>query len=93
MVNKARSAKLIKSSKTGGDIVIDILPQIQTRNSVIPDPDPGSHKAEAYDLASFPDIGPTLVVLVTGSECDLNDRLYEVPVFAEMTFGLELIGC
>jgi len=93
MVNKARSAKLIKSSKTGGDIVIDILPQIQTRTSVIPDPVPGSHKVEAFDAGSFPDIGPTLVVLVTVSEYDLNDRLYEVPAFAEMTFVLEFSGC
>jgi len=36
MVNKARVAKLIKSSKTGGDLVIETLPQIQTHTSVIP---------------------------------------------------------
>jgi len=47
MVNKARSAKLIKSSKTGGDLVIETLPLIQTHTSVIPDPDPGSPKEKA----------------------------------------------
>ena len=70
MVNKARSAKLIKSSKTGGDLVIETLPLIQTHTSVIPVPEPGSHKVEVYDAVSFPDVGPMDVVLVMGREWD-----------------------
>jgi len=63
------------------------------RSRIPPAGGPGSHKVEAFDAGSFPDIGPTLVVLVTGSEWDMNDRLYEVPAFAEMTFVLEFSGC